>query len=904
MEKDPASVQPRYHVSEAYLMMPAGRARRIEGCLAVAVILFSGRSLPAAPPAAPPPPEKYQVHIRYRIDAGRTQRLAQYFAMTRYFESIGFFIDPTFDDDPADPYETRLRGTIPSNKANLLFADPHVKAVLLIPAGYQVPDDPEAAVKVQLQLVPGLSPDRQWAFAEQVRNKLVPLGFKEAVGYHHRGHTRMVGTIPAGQLETPLKDLRWQPSGWFAPVEPFQDLPAPLRTVSPIRVVEVLPEPPDMPPARADDQGPPLRPDDPAQKLTPDVRALRSREEQPRPQRMEVILAYNPPRDDAEWRRELNRAIPGLVIEGRLGPVVTVVINPKRARALAELPVVSVVRLPRPALMSLIPPWNGPDENQQAIRASGLERLHGMGFRGRGIRVAVVDSDFQGYERLKTAFADRLHLVDFTAARNRSLEPDPFPTAPPDVGSGTQAGLVLALVAPDADLTLIRIDPAAPHHLGELARWLDGEVVDSASMNQRQAELEADDDRLRRRREQLTTERNALLNEFGEDEETIKKKAEHFRKVTELERDGRALLGRKGRYLDLWNAQYNLKHIQVVSSALVWSSGYPVGGNSPLSRYFADHPLRHALWFQSADNTRNQAWAGLFHDADGNGVMEFAPRGTPLRPERWTAELNFLAWQPVGKTRTPDLPAKARMRVSIQWREVHDPEVSRFADDPYRQPLANLGLVVLRQRDPTGTKLPADDLDVVARSGRVARRLDNEAVSATYEQTVEFTVDPAGRYAVRVEGRKPTGTRPAEVPSLPATERTGELWPRLFVEALDGPSRLAGRPVFLDYVTDRGTLGVPADAAGVLTIAAADRSGQPRPYSTVGPPLNRDLMLKPDAWAFDGFRLGLGGSVEIYGSTLATPFAAGLTAAALSAGNSVRRWGSFLRAHPGLIRIP
>jgi len=67
---------------------------------------------------------------------------------------------------------------------------------------------------------------------------------------------------------------------------------------------------------------------------------------------------------------------------------------------------------------------------------------------------------------------------------------------------------------------------------------------------------------------------------------------------------------------------------------------------------------------RSAGDTRGQAWAGPFRDADGNGVMEFAPATAPLPPGRWTHELNFLAWQPAEGTRTADLPAGARIRLS------------------------------------------------------------------------------------------------------------------------------------------------------------------------------------------------------------------------------------------------
>src|SRR5262249_25453863 len=151
---------------------------------------------------------------------------------------------------------------------------------------------------------------------------------------------------------------------------------------------------------------------------------------------------------------------------------------------------------------------------------------------------------------------------------------------------------------------------------------------------------------------------------------------------------------------------------------------------------------------------RGQVWTGRFRDADGNGVMEFAPPGMPLPVSRWTTELNFLAWQPHGNERTAELPAGAHVRVAFQWTEAHDPDVTPGRDDidPYRAPVADLRLVVLRQRDTTGKRVATDDLNVVARSVRLPQMLSRSTTAATYEHVVDFTAEAAGGYALRVEG--------------------------------------------------------------------------------------------------------------------------------------------------------
>jgi hypothetical protein len=902
-------------------MLPLGTARYLFGLFAVLCLAATGR---AAPPAAPPPPKEYAVQIRYRIDALGTDRLTQYFDMLRFFQSLGFVLDPNFEENPRDPEQTRLVGTIPSATARRLLEEPHVRSLLLMPAGFKVPAEGVSLVKVYLTLASGLPLLQQQLLADQSRGKLRQLGFREGIGYDDRGHTRLVGLVPAGNLETLLKDLRGQLSGWLAPVTPVAELPVPLRDISPIWVTEVVPEPDGMPPPRGWGEMPePVQVNDPAVKIGPHLRALMGGEKQT-PVRMEVLLTVAPSEVEQDWRRALRQAAPDLVLEGRLGTVVTGVAPPRAAARLAELPFVTAVRLPRPALPALATaPATNPDLRAM-FQASGLSSLFARGYRGRGVRIAIVDGDFRGYDRLKGKdLPANLHYVDLTAERNPSLLPDPFPGDSTVLGPGTQAALAALRAAPEADLTLIRIDPAAPHQLAAVVRLVNGERYYSDSVYQRNQELEtaatdlrtrnADLLRLRQEAVNITISPEDRLNEpkdtprRREMEEALHRREQYFKMQADYDRALKNLHDRRSRYSALLEAERNLRTVRVVSSALIWNAGYPVGGPG-LTRFLEETPLRRALWFQAAGNTRGQAWTGLLQDADGNRVMEFAPPKSPqgTRPgpdDWWRTELNFLSWQPHGKERTLELPAKGRFRLSVQWQEAHDPRFFPGGEAAYLRPLAELRLVVLRQRDPSGTRVAADEFDLVARSTGLPQRLNSDPASATYEQDVEFVVETPGRYALRLEGVKAPGNQPLEVPAVPAMQQAWDLWPRIFVETLDESSRLAGRALWGDYATDRGTLGTPADARVLITVGAANLSGQPLPVSTAGPPYLRDLLRKPNILAPDGVLSG-GGAI-IYGTGTATPFAAGAAATALSAGTPPTTWLRMLstQACRGLARL-
>jgi len=696
------------------------------------------------------------------------------------------------------------------------------------------------------------------------------------------------------------------------------DLPLLLRTDSPVRVTEVQSDLPS-PLARAKPAGPAKG----EEQLTPELRALLAGGDASKPQRLEVILALTPDDSERAWRRELTSAAPGLVIEGRVGPLVTVVVPPDQARAkedgsgLAALPIVSTVRLPR----SGQPRATGGERvnSADALRQSGLGRLHEANFKGKGVPLAVIDGDFAGWQALVgKKLPPRTRLIDLTAERNPDLKPDPMPSAE-GIGHGTHVALAAAMAAPAADMLLIRIDPAAPHQLLTLARSLNGEPHGSVNLVRRSDELELFRQDLAGRRAILLKTRAAQLQKAPDvsqkkpllkkkeavpltaDEEDLLKDIEEFetykKDQARLDADEADYQERGRRYLRLEEELRDLRKVRVVTTGLAWHAGHPVDGGGALSRYFDDQPFRKALWFQAAGNTHGQAWVGLFRDRDGDGVMEFLPPGSHLPGQRWSPSLAFLSWQPVGGAATADIPANARLRLSIQWREPHDPDFLRHGQDAYRRPLAAPRLLLLRQLDPTGTKQPADDFQVVAETVGLPQRLDNQPGSAVYEQTVEFKVAAAGRYALRVEGRVPATIRPPGAPTVPAAEKTWELRPRVFVETLDG----TGRAVLADFATAEGGIGTPGDARQPITVGAADGSGKALSGSASGPAFGLELLPKP-AVLSPAVNVGEG---PASGTSLSAGFAAGLAASALSAGAPTDKFLRAMGTAPGeVLRVP
>jgi hypothetical protein len=843
-------------------------------CLPALADWSAGRAQNASPPA----PTEYQAVIRYRIRASAEVRVPQFREMIRYLESIGFHKAPGPEDEEEDADQVRLAGTISAANAHKILRERHVRSVLLIPAGFTVPAEADVAVKVQLLLPTTLELERQQVLARQVAAGLAAQGFREAIGYDNRGHTRLVGYFPAGKLELLLEDLRWQGTGWLAPAEPVADLPQPLRSGWPVSMVEVIPEPAGVPPAKGFAAGP-ATDDESLLKISRDLRALLKQQE---PMRLELVLAAPPQTTDDVWRRDLARTAPGSMLEGQMGAVITLRAPPAQAAELAKLPSVLTVRLPRPARAQVLPLSGPVADNAGTLRASGLERLHALGHRGKGVRIAVVGDDFRGHERfVGKQLPACTRYLDLTGETTATVQPEPFSGAAPALASGTQGALVAALAAPEAELTLIRISPDSPYQLEAVSRWIDGEIPNTFALEQRAREIEAENTRLEGRADELLVERRQVRDNFGEDKASVERREAYYKNQAELEEQQKVLRLRRRRYLNLLHDLISLKGIQLVANTLAWNEGYPVDGSGALSRYFDSRQLGLARWFQAAGDATGQAWAGFFQDRDGNGILEFAAAGQLMKPGRWTHELNFLGWQPLGAANNPELP-KSRLRISVQWQEPHDPRLAGLKEDVYRVPLAQVELLLLRQRDPSGSKLRLDDMELAAQSTGVPLRLFERPGSASYEQTVEYEVAAPGRYALMVRGQVPRSIRPASEPTVPGEERTWELRPRLFLSVLDEASRLKGKAVFLDYATDQGTPGMPADAHQILATGAARLSGKPELYSSPGPAFGQALHGKPDLLAFDRFQFGAESELACSGTGLAACFAAGLEAAILS----------------------
>jgi hypothetical protein len=187
----------------------------------------------------PPAPKIYKVQLRYAINAPRDQRVVFYKEMIQGLKKAGFqFKIPLEDLPPNEPENTHknlIEGQIAGTKAARLLRVPFVETVVLIPSNYVLPQKLGARVLVQMELASKFLLPQQRTLHRQVLALLARFKFDESVGYDHRGlsgrpFTRLRGTIGVDNLEVLFKDLRTQPTEWFAPRIPRAELPAPFAT--------------------------------------------------------------------------------------------------------------------------------------------------------------------------------------------------------------------------------------------------------------------------------------------------------------------------------------------------------------------------------------------------------------------------------------------------------------------------------------------------------------------------------------------------------------------------------------------------------------------------------------------------------------------------------------------------
>lgn len=734
---------------------------------------------------AQPPAATYLVQMRYKIDADLQQRYAFYKQMLARFQSAGF--TPAQGRPREELYGDRLAGSIPSTGIGSLRLEKFVRTAVLVPAGYALPTDIEKTVLVRLELAL-TGPDRQRELADLARQQLKPMGFVENEGYDHQGHTRILGRLPGPALDVLLKDTMEVTIPSSFKTTSVTALKAPLIRLA-IVIAESAPPAPDVArpvPAPAGKEY--------LDKISPDLKAFLAKvpeSDLDKFTRIELVLRTATYSDNL--RNSLAHSEAFFSTEGSFGPIVTGLTTPSRITALAQHADISTVRLPQ-AAKPIGLSYETIVLGGELGRTSAITPVNYVAPRPAR-RLLFVGDDFRGYQKLiGEGLPKQTRLIDVTAELSVELQPQ-AEAAGEGIGRSAQLAKEFLANHPHDEVILARINSTTPFQLQQLGEATLGKPWNTGVFLARKEEWRDAGVRLESERLELRVMRRRIQGDFTLDEATKAKRDEHRTRQTALDAADKNHFA-LGQRIDKFLADMrDLRGMTSVCVGLQWDQGYTdLPGSAPHLRFVTSDVLRACTWYQIVSSRPYQVWTNLYRDSDGDQVMEFTTNTKNPRPD-----LAFLAWKPAkAGSNELILPENAVVEVTLNWFEVH--AAANGSLDVYRKPLAHLSINVLKQRDPTGLKLPLDTFEVVARSPVLADRVENNNRGSHYQSTLRFTVPAGGgRYALQVVGQTPSSTSFASVDSK-STERS-EIHPKITLDVIDPARKAEGRVVFESVAT-------------------------------------------------------------------------------------------------------
>src|SRR5206468_3685966 len=131
----------------------------------------------------------------------------------------------------------------------------------------------------------------------------------------------------------------------------------------------------------------------------------------------------------------------------QLGQFLTGVMRLDQVKTLALSPIVSVIRLPYVPRVDVDPAIKIKGDNKKALEQTGLNVLHERGYKGKGVRLAIIDRDFRGWQKLvdKKQLPARTRIIDLSAEGDSDILPLPYRGDPDAIGHGTQCAQAAAL---------------------------------------------------------------------------------------------------------------------------------------------------------------------------------------------------------------------------------------------------------------------------------------------------------------------------------------------------------------------------------------------------------------------------------------------------------------------------
>jgi len=267
--------------------------------------------------------------------------------------------------------------------------------------------------------------------------------------------------------------------------------------------------------------------------------------------------------------------------------------------------------------------------------------------------------------------------------------------------------------------------------------------------------------------------------------------------------------------------------VKVIADDVVFLNAGPYDGTSVVSQEASAAVASGVAYFQAVGNYAQQHYHGLFTDTDGDTFHEF------------DVSLGLPRVDNAGETLNVTIPPGGTVGIFLQWNDPFGASTNDYdlcVHDPADIPTAPLFCSLNLQ---TGTQDPTEVL-VITRS-----------LSALTPGTLGIRINPFGMTAPKLFD--------------------------LFIVFTAPGSRMT------EFVVAEGSVPNKADAGGgVVSVGAVNWLAPDiiEPFSSRGP--TRDGRLKPEVVGPDGVSTSLPGFSSFFGTSAATPHAAGVAALLLS----------------------
>ena len=797
-------------------------------------------------PAQPVPSSKastWEFDLLGRFNQeNREQRLEQYRSIQTDVERAGGKLAWTQEEVRQFASERGLsfvHGMVPAGKENDLTLSHMILGAVLWKESTEPPTKGKS-VQVEARLITGGDDKelvRRW---RNSRTLMAEQGFQEAYGYDNFHFQRLIGSIPAEKLSPILRSMNKDAAGKnsdFAPVSlliagpeaTYQQLEKPFPPEGNLRKI---------PPDSRSIFSPPAPKTADANK--PEVEADTAKASGPI--RLEVILNRVVPLTVAEtvadlpWWPSLGD---GAILEGRIGPLLSVRVSPEQALKIAQQPDVAVVRLPRDAVRLAGP---GPATDSAKATTTAIpskSNVPGARLDYRSPLVVIIHDDFRGWEKEIPA----AQMLDFTRERNSFFIPDPFSQPADAKGDGTLLAAKMAQRSPGTRIIMVRIDSRSPAMLGRMLQAMRGGALQDGLLAARSVEISTENARLSNLRASMLDEQESLYqNAEGDTEQVVTRKAEIREALAKIKNDiqaanslDRELQLHRGRLMELATAN-------VVLSGLAWAEGHPLDGSATLTRYLDDALAKKIIWFQATPDLSPMVWSGTAYDTNHNQLLEFAPRVQPSKAH--DAEFLPLVWGKKegatsrGSATNLTLSEPATIRLTLQWRESVRSELVQNYPSLLDEPIRAMRLLVVRKMSGQGSDTVWNP---VALADGAAQKILQDAHSATWEQQLTVALAESGEYALQIEGSPPRNSVPDVMGATPASTFTPVTPMRILARTLQGSQSAYFSFRGLDSFDTPAWLPVPSQARRALAVAT--RSGNPsNPANSLEP----DRRAKPE----------------------------------------------------------